>query len=92
MLIRNHRKQTLKLRLIILSITSLIFLTSFVLNITLSQPLYDYNLNVVPILQSNPSLGSSAFMTFMNIISLVFDPMICAGYIFIIYLVSYRKL
>jgi hypothetical protein len=34
MLLRNHRKQTLKLRLIILSITSLIFLTSFVLNIT----------------------------------------------------------
>lgn len=30
-------------------------------------------------------------MVFMNLVSLVFDPMVCAGYIFIIYLISYRK-
>jgi hypothetical protein len=92
MLLRNHRKQSLKLRLIILITTSIIFIVSFVLNITLSQPLYDYNLNVVPLLQNNPVLGSSSFMTFMNVVSLVFDPMVCAAYIFIIYLISYRKL
>ena len=90
--IRNHRKQTLKTRVIILSATGFIFIVSFILNIVLSLPLYYENLNIVPTWQNNPVMGTSAFMTFMNVVSMVMDPSICSGYIFIIYLISYRKL
>lgn len=43
-------------------------------------------------LQASRVMGSRGFMVFMNVVSLVFDPNICAAYIFLIYLVSYRKL
>ena len=76
----------------VLSVTTFLFIVSFVLNITSNQALYDYNLNVVPIMQNDYVMKSHAFITFMNVISFVFDPMICAAYIFIIYLISYRKL
>ena len=90
--IRNHRKQTLGLRAGILAITGVIFIVSFVMNVIFSLPLYYYNLQIVPIWQNNPVMSTHGFMVFMNIVSLLFDPMICAGYIFIIYLISYRKL
>ena len=90
--LRSHRKKTLVLRLTVLILTSILFVVSFGLNVAISLPLYYYNLDVVPKLQANSVLGSSAFMTFMNLVSLLFDPMVCAGYIFIIYLISYRKL
>ena len=90
--LRNHRKQTLCLRTIILCITGAVFVVSFVLNVVLSLPLYYYNLNVVPTWQNTAVMGTQAFNTFMNIVSLVLDPSICAAYIFIIYLISYRKL
>ena len=86
------RKKDLVPRIIIFSIATVLFLTGFVLNITSNQPLYNYNLEVVPQLQSNPSLGSQAFLTFMNLISNVFNPILCAGYIIIFFLISYRKL
>lgn len=90
--IRNHRKQTLCLRASILGITGAVFIISFVLNVIFSLPLYYYNLEVVPIWQNNSVMGTDAFNTFMNIVSLVLDPMICAAYIFVIYLITYRKL
>lgn len=92
MIIRNYRKQTFKWRLAILISATVLFVVSFVLNITSCQALYDYNLNVVPLLQSGPIMGSYSFMYFMNVVSLVFDPNVCALYIFIIYLITYRKL
>lgn len=92
MYVRSYRKKTFVTRIIILCITTIFFIISFVLNITSDSALYDYNLNVVPVLQSNYVLGSHGWMTFMNVISFVFDPMICAAYIFIIYLITYRKL
>jgi len=66
------------------------FLIGFVLNITIDNPLYNANLNIVPTWQDK--LGSSGFITFMNIISNIFNPVICAGYIAIFWLISYRKL
>lgn len=90
--LRSHRKKTFILRLAVLIVTSILFIVSFGLNVAISLPLYYYNLDVVPVLQANSVMGTSAFMTFMNLVSLIFDPMVCAGYIFIIYLISYRKL
>ena len=90
--IRNHRKQTFKHRISILISTSVIFIISFVLNITQDTALYNYNLYIVPILQNNSIMSTHGFMVFMNVVSMVFDPMICAGYIFVIYLISFRKL
>lgn len=77
----------------ILAITSaLVFIAAFVVNITSDTSLYNVDLNVVPGMQDSSSLGSSAFITFMNIISNVFNPVICAGYIAMFWLVSSRKL
>ena len=90
--LRSSNKNTRIKRIVILVITSIIFVVSFALNVAISLPLYYYNLDVVPILQNNQVLGSKAFIYFMNIVSLVFDPMICAGYDFVIYLISFRKL
>ena len=88
----NFRRKTLYSRCAILAITTAFFIAAFVLNITSNQALYNFNLHKVPILQNNHALGSKAFITFMNIISNIFNPVVCAGYILIFYLVSYRKL
>ena len=72
--------------------SSLLFLAGFIINITSDTALYNYDLNVVPWMQDNASLGSSAFLTFMNIISNIFNPVICAGYVAIFWLISSRKL
>jgi hypothetical protein len=72
--------------------SSLLFLAAFIINITSNTALYNYDLNVVPEMQDNSSLGSSAFLVFMNIISNVFNPVICAGYVAIFWLISSRKL
>ena len=90
--LQSFRKKSMPHRIGIMITATVFFLAAFVLNITSNQALYNYNLNVVPILQSNPSLGSPAFLSFMNVISNIFNPVVCAGYIFIFYLISYRKL
>jgi hypothetical protein len=72
--------------------SSLLFLAAFIINITSDTALYNYDLNFVPEMQDNASLGSSAFLVFMNIISNVFNPVICAGYVAIFWLISSRKL
>jgi len=63
-----------------------------VVNITSDEPLYNIDLNVVPSMQNNNSLGSTAFIDFMNVISNIFNPVICAGYVVIFWLISSRKL
>ena len=60
------------------------------MNITSNESLYNYNLKVVPEMQD--SIGSDGFIIFMNLVSNIFNPVICAGYIIIFYLLSYRKL
>lgn len=86
------KKNNFTKKLIMLIICSVMFLAGFVLNITSSQALFNYNLNVVPILQSNPTLSSDAFVVFMNVVSNIFNPILCAAYIVIFFLISYRKL
>lgn len=73
-------------------IASVLFLVGFVINITSDTSLYNVDLNVVPGMQDNSSLGSSAFIGFMNVISNVFNPVICAGYVALFWLISSRKL
>lgn len=92
MLSRNHKKQSFKTRLAILVVTSILFIVCLVLNITSNQALYNVNLNVIPQWQNNHVMASHGFQVFMNVVSFVFDPMICAAYIIVIYLISYRKL
>jgi hypothetical protein len=71
---------------------TVMFIVGFTINITSDTALYNLDLNVVPGLQDNASLGSAAFLVFMNIISNVFNPVICAGYIAVFWLISSRKL
>jgi hypothetical protein len=73
-------------------ITAIIFIAAFVINITSDDSLYNIDLNVVPAMQDNSSLGSTVFLNFMNVISNIFNPVICAGYIVIFWLISSRKL
>jgi hypothetical protein len=72
--------------------SSIFFLAGFIINITSDTSLYNVDLNVVPGMQENSALGSHAFLTFMNIISNIFNPVICAGYVAIFWLISSRKL
>jgi hypothetical protein len=73
-------------------VASILFVAAFVVNITSDDPLYNIDLNEVPSMQNNKSLGSSSFIGFMNVISNIFNPVICAGYVAIFYLISSRKL
>ena len=86
------KKKNFMSRMVIFITTTCFFIAGFVLNITSNQPLFNYNLEVVPTLQSNAILGSQPFLIFMNIISNVFNPILCAAYIIIFFLISYRKL
>ncbi len=79
-------------RLLLALITSISFTVGFILNITSDTALYNLDLNVVPKMQSNDILGSKGFIDFMNVISNVFNPVICAGYVALFWLISSRKL
>jgi hypothetical protein len=72
--------------------STIIFIIGFVINITSDTSLYNVDLNVVPDMQNNSSLGSTAFINFMNVISNFFNPVICAGYVTLFWLISSRKL
>jgi hypothetical protein len=76
----------------VLAIVSFFFLAGFVVNLTSDKSIYNANLNVVPVMQENDSLKSKPFLIFMNVISNIFNPVICAGYIVVFWLISYRKL
>ena len=92
MIPKNYQLKVLRHRLLIFVLTTVFFICAFVLNILMNEPLYNTNLNVVPKLQTDNVLGSHAFLVFMNIVSNVFNPVVCAGYIVIFFIVSYRKL
>lgn len=92
MYLRSYRRKSLSERIIILAVTTVFFIVGFVLNITSNASLYNYNLDVVPYWQENSVLGSHAFLTFMNVVSNVLNPTLCAGYLALFYLITYRKL
>lgn len=92
MLTRNYLKQTLNKRIIIFLMTTVIFIISFVLNIRYSLSAYNLSLKFVPIWQTNSVMGSNGFNIFMNLVSTIFNPMVCAAYVFILYFITYRKL
>lgn len=81
-----------KIKVILIIIALSFFIVGFVLNLTSDQSLYNEDLNIVPGWQNNPSIASSNFMTFMNIISILFDPPVCAGYLALFWLISSRRL
>ena len=78
-------------RFTIFIFTTIPFLIAFVLSITSNQALFNYNQNIVPDLQAGYD-EYSGFTIFMNIVSNVFNPVLCAGYIILFFLISYRKL
>lgn len=92
MLTRNYLKQTLNKRIIIFLVTTVIFIISFVLNIRYSLSAYNLSLKFVPIWQTNSVMGSNGFNIFMNLVSTIFNPMVCAAFVFILYFITYRKL
>lgn len=71
-------------------IAGLLFVGGFVVNLTSDLPLYNADLNVVGGWQQ--SLDSAGFMDFMNVVSNIFNPVICAGYVALFWIVSSRKL
>jgi hypothetical protein len=79
-------------RLSLCLVSTLFFIASFALNLTSATSLYNVDLNIVPGMQDNASLGSTAFIDFMNIISNIFNPVICAGYVALFWLISCKKL
>lgn len=82
---------TKKRRVLFLSST-VIFIIGFIVNLTSDTSLYNVDLNVVPGWQSDAALGSKAFIGFMNVISNIFNPVVCAGYIALFWLISCKKL
>lgn len=89
---KNYQEKMLRHRLLIFIITTIIFIAAFVINIVMNTPLYNVNLNVVPIIQNSAGWGSYSFLAFMNVISNLFNPIVCAAYIILFWLISYRKL
>jgi hypothetical protein len=79
-----------KARLLGPIIAALLFVGGFVVNLTSDLPLYNADLNVVGDWQQ--SLNSAGFMDFMNVVSNIFNPVICAGYVALFWIVSSRKL
>lgn len=80
----------LKLTLMLLALV--FFIVGFVLNITSDSSLYNQDLILVPDWQTNTAMSSPHFMSFMNVISILFDPPICAAYLAIFWLISSRRL
>jgi hypothetical protein len=78
-----------KIRMTLAIITTTLFIIGFVINITSDQSLYNADLNVVPSWQKDKSKG---FIIFMNIISNIFNPVICAGYVALFWLISSKKM
>ena len=63
------------------------------MNIAYREQLFNVNLNVVPHWQNeNAFLGSGAFIWIMNLVSNIFNPVVCAGYILLFLLISHRKM
>lgn len=78
-------------KLPILVLTTLTAIAAFIVNTWYNWEMYKYNLNVVPGLQDNVVFGSQAWLVFMNIVSNLFNPIVCAGYVMGFYLLSHRR-
>lgn len=65
-------------------------IAGLVMSITSYNALFQVSLETMPKIQE--SIGSDGLTIFMNIVSNVFNPTICAGYIIIIYIITCRKL
>ena len=46
----------------------------------------------MPSWQATPPIDSSSFMSFMNVVSILFDPPVCAAYLALFWLLSSRRL
>lgn len=80
-----------KRKLAIFILTTAFAISAFVINTWYSWEMFKYNLNIVPQMQANSFLGSSGFLALMNIVSNLFNPIVCAGYIMAFYLLSHRR-
>lgn len=69
---------------------TLLFLAAMSLNITTNTPLFNLHLNAIPHWQD--ALDNKGFIFFMNVMSNLFNPVVCAAYIGLIWIVSHRKL
>lgn len=79
-----------KLKLLILLVASLFAVTGFCISFLYYESVYALNQRIVHSLQH--TFTSTAFKTFMNIVSNIFNPTVCAGYILILYVMTARKL
>lgn len=80
-----------KNKILILLITTTAVIPAFIVNTWFNWQLYKVNLNVVPEWQAGDVLGSHGFLAVMNVVSNVFNPIVCAGYIMAFYLLSHRR-
>lgn len=80
------------LKLAIVASTLLFLVGGFIVNLLLREAPFNYNLLIVPKLQADSFLSSSAFIILMNIVSNLFNPIACAGYILAFYVISHRKM
>lgn len=85
-------KTKIPLNIILVIIITIVFIPAFIINITSNQSLYNSNLNIVPKWQTDTAMSDTNFINFMNIISNIFNPILCAAYIGLFWLISSRKL
>lgn len=78
------------MRMGVFLVTTALFIGGLVLNITSYGALFDVSLRVMPEMQKD--IGSEGLTIFMNIVSNIFNPTVCAGYIILIYVLTCRKL
>lgn len=78
------------MRLALLAVTSAFFIAALVLNITSYEALFQVSVDIMPGFQSD--VGSDGLTVFMNIVSNLFNPTVCAGYVILIYIVTCRKM
>ena len=77
---------------ITVGVTSLFLIGGIVVNIILKDAPFNYNLKIVSQMQRNAFLSSTPFIVLMNIVSNLFNPIACAGYVLAFYVVSHRKM
>jgi hypothetical protein len=81
-----------RLKLVSFLVSLVFFAIGFVFNLVADTPLYNENLNIVPQWQAASGIDSEVFMAFMNLVSLLIDPPVCAGYLALIWLFTARRL
>ena len=86
------RQNIFMVRFIILITTSIALLGGLAVNIWARDAPFNYNQQIVPKMQANSFLSSDFFIILMNIVSNLFNPIACAGYILAFYVISHRKM